>query len=90
MLETLGWVATAVFSASYFFRRQTALRLIQAAAACLWITYGIAIGAKPVVVANLIVAGAAVWTSFARKDREAEAPPAAAEANVLSQPGAQA
>lgn len=84
MLETLGWVATAVFSASYFFRRQTALRLIQAAAACLWITYGIAIGAKPVVVANLIVAGAAVWTSFVRKDREPEAAPAATE--VSAQP----
>ena len=67
MLEALGWVATAVFSTSYFFRRQMALRLIQAAAACLWITYGVAIGARPVVVANLIVA-AAVYTSFPKRD----------------------
>ncbi len=69
MLEALGWVATAVFSASYFFRRQTALRLLQAAAACLWITYGLAIGARPVVVANVIVAAAAVYTSFVKRDR---------------------
>ncbi len=68
MLEALGWVATAVFSTSYFFRRQMALRLIQAAAACLWITYGVAIGARPVVVANLIVAAAAVYTSFPKRD----------------------
>jgi hypothetical protein len=70
VLEALGWVATAVFSSSYFFRRQTALRLIQAAAACLWITYGIAIGARPVVVANLIVAAAAVYTSFLKRERQ--------------------
>ncbi len=69
MLEALGWVATAVFSASYFFRRQTALRLLQAVAACLWITYGLAIGARPVVVANVIVAAAAVYTSFLKDSR---------------------
>lgn len=70
MLEALGWVATAVFSTSYFFRRQAALRLIQAGAACLWIVYGLAIGARPVVAANLIVAAAAVYTSMMRRDRE--------------------
>jgi hypothetical protein len=69
MLEALGWIATAVFSTSYCFQRQTALRLVQAAAACLWITYGLAIGARPVVVANLIVAVAAVYTSFRKKGR---------------------
>jgi hypothetical protein len=30
----------------------------------LWVIYGIAIGALPVVVANVIVAAAAVWSSF--------------------------
>jgi hypothetical protein len=66
MLDALGWVATAVFSMSYFFRRQATLRRIQAAAACLWVAYGWAIGALPVVAANLIVAAAAVWSSFLR------------------------
>lgn len=64
MLDALGWVATAVFSMSYFFRRQATLRRIQAGAACLWVAYGLAIGALPVVAANVIVAGAAAYSSF--------------------------
>ena len=63
MLSAIGWLATAVFSASYFFRTPGALRRIQAAAACLWIVYGVAIHAWPVVIANLIVAAAAAATS---------------------------
>jgi hypothetical protein len=62
--NTLGWVATAVFCASYFFRRQATLRKVQAAGACLWILYGVAIGAVPVIVANVIVAGAALYSAF--------------------------
>lgn len=64
MLDALGWVATAIFSTSYFFRRQATLRRIQAAAACLWVAYGLAIGALPVVAANVIVAAAAIYSSF--------------------------
>ena len=64
MIQVIGWVATAVFSTSYFFRHPAALRRVQAAAAMLWVAYGLAIGAPPVVVANLIVAAAAVWSSF--------------------------
>ena len=60
----VGWVATAVFAASYFFRRASTLTRIQAGAACLWIIYGVKIGAVPVVAANLIVAGAALYSSF--------------------------
>jgi len=60
----IGWVATAVFAISYFFRRPATLRKIQAFAACLWIMYGIAIGALPVIVANVIVAGSALYSSF--------------------------
>jgi hypothetical protein len=63
MLNLLGWAATAVFSASYFFRQPAALRRIQAVAACLWIAYGILIGAFPVVAANVIVAAAALYSS---------------------------
>src|SRR5580765_5652897 len=65
MLSTIGWVATAVFSASYFFRAPGTLRRLQAAAACLWILYGVAIHAWPVVIANVIVAAAAALTSAA-------------------------
>ena len=62
----IGWIATAVFAISYFFRRPETLKKIQAFAACLWIMYGIAIGALPVIVANVIVAGAALYSSFRR------------------------
>ncbi len=64
MLEAVGWVATAIFSSSYFFRQPAALRRIQAGAACLWVIYGVAIGAMPVVAANVIVAAAALYSTF--------------------------
>lgn len=65
MLDTIGWLATAVFSASYLFRSGKALRRVQALAALLWIAYGIAIGSKPVIAANAIVAIAAVGSAVA-------------------------
>jgi hypothetical protein len=67
-MDAIGWTATAIFSSSYFFRQPTALRRIQAAAACLWILYGLALHAYPVVIANLIVAVAALYSS-SRQDR---------------------
>ena len=70
MLNAIGWIATAIFSASYFFRGQAALRGIQAAAACLWVVYGLMIGALPVVAANVIVAVAALYSLFAASKRQ--------------------
>jgi hypothetical protein len=64
LLDALGWTATGVFSVSYFFKQPGVLRKIQAAAAVLWIAYGIAIHSAPVVVANLIVGIAAISTSW--------------------------
>ena len=63
-LNVIGWTATAVFSSSYFFKEATTLRRIQAAAASLWVLYGVAIHSAPVVVANLIVGIAALYTSL--------------------------
>ena len=62
-LNVIGWTATAVFSSSYFFKEAATLRKIQAAAASLWILYGVLIHSAPVVVATLIVAVAAVSTT---------------------------
>lgn len=62
MTESLGWLATTVFVSSYFFRNAEALRAMQVMGAVLWIVYGVLIGASPVVVANLLVGGAAGWT----------------------------
>jgi hypothetical protein len=68
MTDAIGWVATLIFSASYFFHRPAALRRVQAAAACLWIMYGFAVRALPVVVANAIVAVAALYSLWQGKE----------------------
>lgn len=67
MLDAIGWLATAVFSTSYLFKQSAILRRIQAAAALIWVAYGLLIHAMPVVVANLIVAAAAAWSSLTRR-----------------------
>jgi hypothetical protein len=69
-VEMLGWTATAVFVGSYFFSRPSLLRGVQMGGAVLWITYGLLIGASPVIVANALVFFAAAWTLF----RKASAP----------------
>jgi hypothetical protein len=63
-LEWLGWLATATFTTSYFCKDAAMLRRIQAIAAVLWLSYGIAIHSFPVIVANAIVAVAAGYSSF--------------------------
>ena len=64
MLETIGWSATAVFGISYFSKDPAMLRRLQAAAAVLWIAYGVLLKAPPVIVANVIVASLALWSSL--------------------------
>ena len=64
MLDWIGWVATAIFASSYFCKRPGTLRRIQALASLLWIGYGLLIHALPVIVANLVVAGVALYSSF--------------------------
>jgi hypothetical protein len=73
MLESIGWVATGVFAASYFCKGPAALRRVQAVGACLWVTYGVIIHAPPVIVANLVVAGVAAYSSFVRTPSTREA-----------------
>jgi inner membrane protein len=73
MIELLGWVATAMFVSSYFFKRPVLLRAAQMSGATLWIVYGALIGAVPVVVANALVFTAAAWTMM----RERQTPLAA-------------
>jgi hypothetical protein len=62
VIEYLGWIATAVFVASYFCARPSTLKGVQMAGALMWVAYGLLIGASPVVVANLLVFSAAAWT----------------------------
>ena len=62
--DLIGWVATALFAVSYLCRQPRNLRLTQAAAALVWVAYGIALRAIPVIVANLIVASLALWSTW--------------------------
>ena len=77
-VDALGWLATAVFLASYSRKSQQALRLTQAAAAVLWVVYGILLHALPIIVANLLVAAVAAYSS------RAEAGPESGEAITTS------
>ena len=70
MTDAIGWAATALFAGSYFFKRPAALRRIQALGAALWMCYGAIIHAMPVVVANLIVGGLALWSSYGPSARK--------------------
>lgn len=80
-LDWIGWIATAVFASSYLFKQPMALRRVQAGAALLWVIYGSIIHAFPVVVANLVVAGMAVYSS--KSWRAGKTSPEPAEAAVI-------
>ena len=64
MSDWLGWTATAVFTSSYFFTRPGSLRRVQMAAAIMWVAYGMLVGARPVIVANFLVLGAAAIATW--------------------------
>jgi hypothetical protein len=66
LADTVGWIATAVFVASYFFSKPAMLRGLQMLGAVLWITFGVLIASKPVIASNVLVFSAAAWT-LARK-----------------------
>ncbi len=70
MLDWIGWLATAIFTCSYFCKRPVTLRIIQALAALVWIGYGILINAPPVIVANMVVAAAAAYSARRQHGRE--------------------
>jgi len=69
-LEWIGWVATALFACSYFFKQANVLRKVQAGAALMWVVYGVIIHAFPVVVANVVVASVALYSTFLDRRRE--------------------
>jgi hypothetical protein len=75
-IEVLGWAATCVFVASYFFAKPSRLRGFQMGGALLWMTYGVLIGSLPVIVANLLVFAAAAWTLLRKSSALEPSPPA--------------
>jgi hypothetical protein len=73
-VDWIGWLATAVFLVSYFTKTPRGLRRVQGVAAGLWALYGVLIHSLPVIVANILVAGVAVASSF-RKPSALVSPP---------------
>jgi hypothetical protein len=64
MSDVVGWLATGVFAVSYFVQDPAVMRRVQALAAFLWMTYGLLIGAAPVIGANLLVMTLALYSSW--------------------------
>jgi hypothetical protein len=64
MFDWIGWVASAAFAGSYLCKDQNTLRRVQAAAAVLWLVYGVVIHALPIIAANAVVAVVALWSTF--------------------------
>lgn len=60
--NTVGWSATVVFVASYFFSKPAMLRGVQMLGSVLWFAFGVLIASKPVMASNLLVFAAAAWT----------------------------
>jgi len=69
LVDLIGWTATAVFVGSYAFRHPDRLRQAQMVGAAIWVGYGVLMQAPPVIVANLLVLGAAGWASWRRSAR---------------------
>lgn len=64
MSEWIGWMATASFTASYLVRKEIQLLWVQAFASSLWLVYGWAHNAMPMVIANAIVVSAAAMKAL--------------------------
>jgi hypothetical protein len=64
VLDAIGWIATALFAASYFVRDSGKMRIVQAFAAARWIAYGVLLHALPIIVANVIVASLALYSAW--------------------------
>jgi len=65
--EWIGWAATAIFVASYVVR-PSRLLLVQIAGALTWLCYGVLTSQPPVIVANVIVVGAAGYRIVSNRD----------------------
>lgn len=72
--DAIGWAATAVFTASYFARQPDTLRRVQMGGAAIWLAYGVATHALPVITANMLVLGAATWAGRRQAVRVTAAP----------------
>jgi len=72
MTDLVSWAATVAFTASYFFPERP-MRVLQLLGAALWLGYGVLLGEAPIIVANALVLGAALWT-LRREPRQRTVP----------------
>lgn len=73
--DWIGWLATATFLVSYFTKTTVSLRRVQGVAAVLWALYGVLIHSLPVIGANILVASAAILSSFRKPTGALPSPP---------------
>lgn len=66
IVDLAGWLATAVFLSSYFFKQPGALRRVQMLGAAVWIAYGLLMAAPPIIAANALLIVVAAWTARRR------------------------
>ena len=85
--DSIGWTATAVFTASYLTSGQATLRRVQMAGASLWLTYGLVTEAPPVIGSNILVLSAACWAEYRHRRSLPVAQPGPA---TNTRPGVQA
>lgn len=62
LIDLIGWLAAALFAASYFLKNPKNLRIIQAIAAIFWIWYGLKLNSAQVVITNATVVIMALYT----------------------------
>lgn len=78
--DTIGWTATAVFTASYLTNGPATLRRVQMVGASLWLTYGLVMQAPPVIGSNILVLTAACWAEYRHRRSLGMPRPAVADA----------
>ena len=79
MYDWIGWIATSCFTVSYFVKSQITLMWLQAVAALIWLSYGVLIQSRPVIVANVIVSISAIVSAI-RLSRKKSHPHAVGDA----------
>lgn len=74
IVDTIGWVETAVFVSSLLPASGHAAG-VQRLGATMWIVYGVLLAAPPVIAANALLIGVAAWTVFGRGAARRTIPP---------------
>ena len=82
LADSIGWTATAVFTASYLTKEHATLRRVQMAGASLWLTYGLVMQAPPVIGSNILVLSAACWAEYRQRRSMRRAAPAVSASAV--------